>query len=479
MKLHVEPHDATGNAAESLAPRHVHLLGVAGSGMRALAQVLVSQGWLVSGCDLDAAALASLSVAGLNRQCGHAATHLDGVDLLVYSDAVPPDHCERRAAAQRQIEQLSYPAMLGRLTTGRHALAVAGTHGKSTTVAMAAAILSAAGLDPTVISGGTARASLSGDGSHGHDLLLVEACEYRRNFLHLNPHAAVITGIEPDHFDCYDTPSAVEAAFALFAARVSADGAIIARCDCPPTQRAVAAAAAPVTTFGLNGAAHWQAAHVRCRQGRYAFDLVHFDRRLDRVYLRVPGRHNVLNALAAAALASQSGADVPAVKRGLERFSGLQRRLEHVARRAGVDYWDDYAHHPTEVAAALSTLRQMYPRATVYCIFQPHQIRRTSALLDEFAQSLQNADIVGVTGVFPAREPLATPDELTAAALRLASCVRSLGTGVVPSQDLEMIWNRVTALAAPGDVVVTIGAGDIRKRCDGFDDRAGKFCTAG
>jgi UDP-N-acetylmuramate--alanine ligase len=370
--------------------------------------------------------------------------------------------------------------MIGLLMKGRHGLAIAGTHGKSTTTAMAAEILSAAGCDPTVIYGAVpcrecdritpalTPCPLRAPCTHGHgrgELVLVEACEFQQNFLNLCPHDAVILNIEPDHFDCYETGDELEAAFARFAALLPADGRLIIPAADLAVRRAAASAACRIETFGWHQLAdhspapNWSAANARNDCGHYGFDLLRCGEELGRIELSVYGRHNVLNALAAAALTAGCGASADAIIRGLSRFCGLRRRLEPLGAVGGISFWDDYAHHPSAISTTLQTLREAAPGARIWCLFQPHQALRTARLLDELAFSLQNAERVLIADIFRAREGPPKTGEVTAG--DLAERTRALGQDVpglhAPVDIQQFLQTRLT----PGDVLVVMGAGDI------------------
>ena len=469
--------------------RRAHLVGVAGSGMRALADVLLGRGWQLSGSDMAIGSVGHLAGAGIRLHEGHSAAYLPpNSELLIYSDAVPPANPELRRASQLGIPACSYFEMLGRLTSAGHALAVAGTHGKSTTTAMAAEILVRSGRDPTVFCGAAASGQSSGGRSGGGELALIEACEYRANFLHLRPRQAVILGIEPDHFDCFRTPEELEAAFVRFARLLPEDGLLLARHDCPTSRRVAARTACRVETFGIGGRADWSARGLLSRRGRYEFDVFRHGRLFCQVNLQFPGRHNVLNALAAAALAAASGVSPEQISRALCGFRGLHRRLELLGTWRGVQLVDDYAHHPTEVAATLATLRQMFPGRRLWCVFQPHQVSRTERLLDELAESLQNADRVMVAEIFRAREGPPRDGEVTAADLsrRAREVSATTAPGSPPTRveipgiyAIEEISRLLETRLAPGDVLVSMGAGDIRRVYDGFFDRLREDRSAG
>lgn len=443
-----------------------HLIGIGGSGMRSLAVVLRGREWRIGGSDSDPHAAQELSRRGMHVAAGHSARHLPPTtDVVIYSDAVPVHNPERRRAAELGIPALSYAQMLGCLMRGCCGLAVAGTHGKSTTTLMTAQILIDAGLDPTVVAGATPLAKRSGGRAGQSEFVLVEACEYRRNFLHLRPQAAAILGIEPDHFDCYSSFVELEHAFAQFAAQLPPQGLLVARADCAATVRATRAANCRIETFGIAANADWQAVDLRSCRGRYRFWVQRHGERIAQIALRVAGRHNVLNALAAAALSLAAGADGRAIEHGLNRFRGVRRRLEVLGLRDGAVLIDDYAHHPTEVTAALSAVREMYPRRRLWLVFQPHQVSRTAHLLDEFAASLQNADKIVVADIVRARERQ-TSGEITAS--DLAARVRLLGGDVDAVHSPEEIVNHLGERLAPDDVLITMGAGNIRNVCDGL-----------
>lgn len=439
--------------------RRAHLVGIAGSGMRAMAEALLGWGWKLSGSDLHLDGVHPLGALGAHLCQGHAAEHVPAAaELVLFSDAIPADNPELLRAAELGIPTMSYFQMLGRLSAGRRTLAIAGTHGKSTTTGMAAHLLIEAGCDPTVFCGAAPLGKTSGGRAGQSDLLLIEACEYRANFLHLRPRHALILGIEPDHFDCFDSPQQLQRAFVRFAASVPADGLVLARHDCSSTRRVIVGLTCRVETLGLDPDADWSAENLVEESGLFRFGIRHQGRKVCDVRLRVPGRHNVLNALAAAALACENGLSGQQVAAGLAGFPGLHRRLEMRGVWRGVTLIDDYAHHPTEVAAALAAVHGMFPRRRVWCVFQPHQVSRTERLLDELAASLQNADKVLVSEIFRAREGGPRPGEVTAA--DLARRARAGGVEVLPARTDEEIRRTLETQVASGDVLIVMGAGD-------------------
>lgn len=459
----------------SSGARRAHLVGIAGAGMRSLASLLQSQGWQTSGSDMSADVP---QLAGCRIACGHSAETIDpSVELVVHSTAVPANNPELVRARELRLDVVSYPQMLGRLMQSRTGVAIAGTHGKSTTTAMTAEILSAAGMDPTYIYG--AEPVTGGTGGHAGAgaWMLAEACEYQANFCELSPQMAAILGIERDHFDCFATSADVEQAFGQFLTRLPSDGLIVANADCAVTRRVVAGAACPSESFGLKPSATWRAVALTERRGYYAFTLRCRGRRVCEINLSVPGRHNVHNALAAAALASHCGASALAIQAGLARFAGLRRRLEVLQSAPGPAIVDDYAHHPTEVSAALTTVRQMFPAHRIVCVFQPHQASRTQALADEFARSLLAADTILLTDVFRAREGQPKPGEFTAA--DLAKRLQSLTKRPIELAKSGEIHDHLRTALGAGDVLVTLGAGDIGKVAHGVGQGLRRFRQAG
>lgn len=449
--------------------RRAHLVGVGGAGMRALADVLDEAGWQVSGSDESANALARATFRGRPApwQQGHGTAEIDDeLDLVVHSDAVPTDNLELERARQLGVKTLNYPQAIGQLMQSRTGVAIAGTHGKSTTTALAGEILTRAGMDPTMLVGAAPIGADSGGRYGASRWMLAEACEYRSNFLQLRPEMAAILNIEPDHFDCFATPAELEAAFASFAGQIADSGLLLSRAECATAARVAEQANCSRETFGFSSQATWQATALQERQGYYAFEIRCRQRLVCHTRLSIPGRHNVANALAAAALASHCGASATAIRQGLEEFPGLKRRLQLLGEVHGVAIVDDYAHHPTEVAASLTAVRQMYPDRRLWCVFQPHQASRLTHLLEEFANSLHSAassqnqrvaDKIIIADIYRARET--TTGGVTAG--DLAARVADLGGDVLQLASAAEIRNHLQKSLLPGDVLITMGAGDI------------------
>ena len=461
-----------------LAPAagRIHMIGAGGAGMRALASVLHGQGHGLSGSDLAPLhPLADLFQRGM--AVGHYAENIfPDTQLVIYSPAIASSNCELRQARAAGIPVIGYPEMLGRLMRHRTGIAVAGTHGKSTMTAMMADILQQAGCNATVVMGATPLNRLSGGWAGSDRVTLVEACEYRRSFLQLQPRLAAVLNIERDHFDYFRNWSDLKHAFRQFVDLVPAAGCVVANADCLTTRRIAGQHTGRVVTFGLRNAADWRATDLAHQRGLFGFNIAKRGSKLCRVQLGVPGLHNVQNALAAAALAGELGIGARPIAGGLESFAGLSRRLEALGTWRGVTVIDDFAHHPTEITAAIAAVRQMHGGRRICCVFQPHQLSRTRHLLDELAASLQNADLLVVADVFCARERLDCRATIMAAALALK--IRQGGGACLDQHNPEAIAERLPVLLAPGDVLLTLGAGDIRKVSERVIDRLRRDRTA-
>ena len=440
-----------------------HLVGICGSGMQALAELLSGMGWRVSGSDQQATGevIKAQARCGQIIRPGHRATHVPRhADVLVYSQAIGMGNVERKQAKRLGIPQLSYSQMLGRLMSDRVGVSIAGTHGKSTTTAMMASLLDSAGLSPSAVVGARlidrGHSGWAGDG----ELLVVESCEYRRSFLDLAPRLAVITGIEPDHFDCYGSLDEAVDAYAAFAASIESSGLLLVAEDCASAAIAARRATARVKTYGRSPASDWCAAEIRRTDWGSRFRLLDRGRFLCEITVPVPGRHNVDNALAAAAMACELGVDLERVREGLAEYAGIRRRFERIGSWRGVTVVDDYAHHPTAVRATLETARETFGERRLCCAFQPHQVSRTVELFDEFVSSLSVADLVLVLPVFAARE-----DDTRSASVsrKLVERIERSGRGsrcrFVPS--LDRLVATLDDETRRGDVLITMGAGDI------------------
>lgn len=457
-----------------------HLVGIGGAGMKALAELLVGLGWKVTGSDSRAShTLERMREQGLRVFTGHDDACLPQVvDVVAYSPAVGPENLERSEATRRNIPQYALPAMLGALMTDRVGVAVTGTHGKSTTSAMVATVLRRAGREPSAAFG----AELCGSGRSGwagrSELLIVEGCEYRRSFLSLRPKHAIVLNVEADHFDCYADVAAVEQAFDEFASLLPADGMLVARGDCTTTMRAVSRASARIVTFGNAETGDYWAGDLRQAEGGTRFRLFCRGEYLAQITLRIPGLHNVMNAVAAAAMCQELGVSPHDLREGLWDFRGVKRRFETVGSWRGRLLIDDYAHHPTAVRAVIDAARREYPGRKIWCAFQPHQVSRTVALQSDFTTSLALADGVIIVPIYAARETgivgspaEAQPQVADDVASNLADAVAAAGTPARYLPSLDLLAEAVDHDTRPGDVLVTMGAGDIDRVHDEFSRR--------
>ena len=464
-------------------PTHIHFLGIAGIGVSALAQIAQARGIRVSGSDPNADPAANLAVerlhaGGATLYRDHKAGNLAAdVDLVVASAAIAEDNPEVRAAHARGVRVVSRADFLGELMAAHHGpkIAVAGTHGKTTTTGMLGVLLQNAGLDPTVFVGGEV-AELGGNVRVGsaEGPFVAEACEAYDSFLSLKPDIAVLTNVEADHLDHYGTAERVQAAFVRFLQNVRPGGTIVACAD-DPGAREVLGRFLPTAsvTYGLTDATAQMQAHSLQLDTHTAFtwgsddaDSAH-DTRL---ILNVPGRHNVLNALAAATVATLLHVPVAAIADGLRAFHGATRRQEILGAAAmeggDVIVMDDYAHHPTEIRATLDALRGAYPQRRLIAIFQPHLYSRTRDFLAPFAEALALADALIVTDIYAARE---TPIEGVRASDIVNLAVKhNPNAPMLFLPDKADIPSMLAALVRPGDLTVFLGAGDIRIQGETF-----------
>ncbi len=437
---------------------HVHFVGIGGIGMSGIARVLLEEGYRVSGSDLRASPLTE-TLVGLGGTVyeGHAAKNIAGADLVVVSSAVPPHNPEVLAAQESRIPVVGRAQILGQIMEGRYGVAVAGTHGKTTTSAMIALILERAGFDPTIIVGGVIPELGSNAKAGKGKYLVLEADEYQRTFLGLSPSVAVVTNIEMDHPDYFRDLEDIYQAYLEFVKLVPQEGEIFLCADDPMGQRLEEEPhLAEITTYGLGLRARWRAADLAANAaGGSEFRVLASGRPRGEFNLRIPGRHNVKNGLAALAVSDYLGINLMEAGKTLAQFRGVERRFEVKGEATGVMVIDDYAHHPTEIKATLAAARERYPERRVWAIFQPHTYSRTKALWSEFATSFGDADQVVVTDIYPARES----DDLGVNAQELVAAMSHPGVhyaGTLPNV-VTMLCQQLRG----GDLLITLGAGDI------------------
>jgi len=437
-------------------PRPIHFVGIAGAGMSALAELFIRRGARVTGCDAHTEGAADLVRLGI-PVTGHDPSHAEHSRALVVTSAMPKDHPELVRARELGVPVIRRAEALGEATAGRELIAIAGTHGKTTTTVMATAALDAVGRAPTGIAGG--RVSLwEGNMKQGSDrLFVVEADEYDRSFLALTPTVAVINNIEADHLDIYEDLADIKRTFAQFArgARV-----IVLCADDAGANSMATPSTTEVIRFGIDSSdARVVAKDLVVSPTGSTFRVLFDDDDLGPVELKIPGRHNVLNALAAISAGLAVGATVPEMAKGLASYSGVERRFQKLGEARGVVVIDDYAHNPSKVQAALSTARVAYPDRRLVAAFQPHLYSRTRDFAREFGASLATADAVYLTEIYPAREQ---PMPGVSSGL-IADALKDAGGALAWRGDRDSLADTLARDVRSGDVVVMIGAGDITK----------------
>ncbi len=449
----------------------VHMIGIGGSGMMGAAALLHDMGSRVSGSDQGVFdGLGSLVQRGVRVSIGHRKSQLDAdVELVVVSAAVPSSNPELRAAAGRGIPVIQYAELLGALMALREGVAIAGTHGKSTTTAMTAHLFREAGLSPSFVigarSGQLGGSSGLGRGSH----FIVESCEFNRSFLQFRPRFAAVLNIEPDHLDCYHDLEEIITAFSAFCRNVDSEGLLAVNADDPLARRAAGSARCEVQTFGFSDDADWRARSLSSDRGRFSFEALFHGTPMFFGRLAVPGRYNVVNALAAIALTHRAGGDLNTLAEALPSFSGVDRRLTWRGEGNGVTILDDYAHHPTEIRVTIEAARSRYEPKRTWIVFQPHQASRTRYFMTQFAESFGLADEVIVPNVYCAREK----DESGGrnGAEELVARIRGCGGHATYMETFSEVTDHLCSHLTPGDMVMTMGAGDVWKIADELVDR--------
>ncbi len=436
--------------------RPVHFMGIGGAGMSALALLARRRGVVLSGCDNDPSGAADLIELGVPVVQGHGAAHVQGCRAVVVTAAVPADHPELAAARAAGIPVVPRKDALAALCAGRETVAVSGTHGKTTTTVMTTEALMQAGLDPTGLAGGRV-SSWGGNARVGGDgLFVVEADEYDQAFLALAPTVAIVNNVEADHLECYGSLESLETAFVTFAARARV---AIVGIDDPGAARIAARLGDRVMRFGLGAEADARIHDISQRPDRTHARVRFRDGGEIGLTLHVPGLHNLRNAVAALLAVDALGGDLEAAVTALARFRGVGRRFDRVGTAGGVDVIDDYAHHPTELVATLEAARQAFPGRRLVAVFQPHLYSRTELHGDAMGIALAAADLAVVTEIYAAREqPVAG-----ISGRRVADAARAAGGTAHFEGDRAGLGRAVATHLRVGDVVLTLGAGDITR----------------
>ncbi|MFL5578979.1 MAG: UDP-N-acetylmuramate--L-alanine ligase [Gemmatimonadaceae bacterium] len=438
--------------------RPVHFVGIAGAGMSALAELFVRRGVRVTGCDAHPGSADDLRRLGIAVADGHDPAHVEGARALVVTSAVRREHPELARARELGLDVVRRAEALGEAVSGGELVAVAGTHGKTTTTVMTTEALAGAGLDPTGVAGGRVRAWGGNLRGGGERVFVAEADEYDRSFLALSPTVAVVTNVEADHLDIYDDLEDIRRAFAQF---VRGARYVVLCADDPGANALSTPASAEVIRYGIGDApdARLRATGVRLEAGGARFDVVYDGERLGALQLRVPGDHNVRNALAAVGAGIALGQKLDALRPGLEAFGGVERRFERLGEARGVTVVDDYAHHPTEIRATLAAAREAFPGRRLVAAFQPHLFSRTRDFAGDFGSALAGADVVYLTEIYPSREqpiPGVTAELVADAAARAGRAPAWRGAR-------DRLADALASAARDGDVVLTLGAGDITR----------------
>lgn len=443
-------------------PERVHFIGIGGISMSGLAEILLDRGFLVSGSDLHKTELTEeLEKKGISVEYGQRASNLaEGIQVVVYTAAVHPDNPEFQAAKEKNIPMLSRAELLGEIMRNyRQAVNISGTHGKTTTTSMLTEILLAANAEPTVSIGGILP-SIGGNIRIGSSSLFVtEACEYTNSFLSFFPTMEIILNIEADHLDFFKDLEDIRHSFRLFAEKLDQNGVLIINHEIERLEEITGNLPCRVVTFGKDKNSRYCAEKVTYDNWACASYTLFIDgEESGEIVLGVPGRHNVGNSLAAIAAARELGISIEDIQKGLLHFTGTNRRFERKGEIGGVTIIDDYAHHPQEIAATLETAKH-YPHRRLWCVFQPHTYSRTAALLDDFAQALLAADEVILADIYAAREQ----NVIGISSNHLAQKMEKNGGRVHYIPSFDEIETFILKNCVPGDLLITMGAGDIVK----------------
>jgi UDP-N-acetylmuramate--alanine ligase len=446
--------------------KKVHFVGIGGIGMSGIAEILLNQGFEVSGSDKSLSEVTDrLESLGIKVYEGHSTDHLKDADVLVYSSAVHTDNPEVKAAIERKIPVIKRAEMLAETMRMKYGIGIAGTHGKTTTTSMVGLTLTEGGIDPTIIVGG----KLSGLGGTNARLgngefIVVEADEFDRTFLKLTPTIAALTTLESEHLDTYKDLEDIKSAFIEFANKVPFYGFVTLCLDEPALQDIVPFINKKIISYGLTTQADVRATDIIADRFNTTYKVKYFGKELGTISLKIPGKHNVLNSLVAVVIGKELGVNFNTIKKALESFTGVYRRFE-VKYNKEVLVVDDYAHHPTETSATLKGIRDGWKNRRLVAVFQPHLYSRTRDFYQEFGHSFLNSDVFICTDVYPARE---LPIEGVSGEM-IANATKKFGHKnvkyVADKKDVTSVLNKIKE---DGDIIVTMGAGDIWKYGEEF-----------
>jgi UDP-N-acetylmuramate--alanine ligase len=479
------------DGAVGVEGKRFHFIGAGGIGMSGLAKLLISRRATVTGSDQTASGtVEALCRLGADIKIGHSANNLSAdTDAVIISAAITEDNPELKLAREKKLKIYKYAEMLGILCSCYEPIAVAGTHGKSTTAGWLVYLLKQAGLDPSFIIGAEITELRSSSGVGEGKYFVAEACEYDRSFLNLRPKITCILNIEADHLDYYKNETEIIEAFGQFARGIKPDGVLIANGQDPNVAEVIRSAFAGrrsyggvgqlpagrhCETFGLDENCNFYAKNLVLNEGLYSFDVYHNGRLLGPARITLPGSHNILNALAVVAMAVGAGLSAQRILELLPSFTGVDRRLMLKDQIGKITILDDYAHHPTEIRASLAAIRQRYQPRRIWCVFQPHQYSRTRFLLDDFAQSFKFADITIVPEIYFVRDSGSAKKQINSQVL--VDRIQANGAQAMFIDDFGQICDYLKSNVAAGELVVTMGAGDIWKVADEYIQWLRKNC---
>lgn len=448
--------------------RHIHMVGIGGIGMSGMAEILLQKGYAVTGSDASKGeTINRLKELGAKIHIGHDEKNIEGADVVVFTSAVKADeNLETKAAMEAGIPVIKRAEMLAELMRMKYGVGIAGTHGKTTTTTMVGHVIQDGGFDPTIIVGGKVHSFSETNAVVGKgDIIIVEADEFDRTFLRLTPSLALITNIEAEHLDIYDNLEDVKDAFVEFANKVPFYGAVVLCLDDANVRSIIPQLERRTITYGLTPQAKIRARNIEVNQFTSTFAVLNEGDELGDITLKAPGKHNVKNALAAIAAGLELNIDFEQIKSGLERFEGVFRRFQLKADIDNVMVIDDYAHHPTEVQATLKAARNGWKDRRIVAVFQPHLYSRTQDLYQNFGSSFFDAEVCVITDVYPSREE---PIEGVNGKL-IADSAKEYGHRQVHYvEDKKELPARLSEIVQAGDVIITMGAGDIYKYGEAF-----------
>jgi len=445
---------------------HIHFVGIGGIGMSGIAELLLNLGYKVSGSDVKSSDITDrLKTLGGAIFKGHAAENIKGADVVVISSAIDPDNPEVQAAGQSSIPVIPRAEMLAELMRLKYSIAIAGAHGKTSTTSIVASVLAEGGLDPTVVIGGKLKSIGSNAVLGEGDFIVAEADESDGSFLKFSPTIAVVTNIDKEHLDFYADLDAIKTVFLNFLDRIPFYGLAVLCLDNEPIQDLIPRMKKRYTTYGMTSQADFQIRDVEFGQQKSRFDIYHRGNKMGMINLNLPGIHNVYNATASIAVGVELNIAFDQIKRALETVEGVQRRLEIKGESNGVTVIDDYGHHPTEIKVTLETIEENWPNRRKVVVFQPHRYSRTRALFDEFSRAFYQSDVLVVLPIYAASEKKI--EGVTSQ--NLCEEIKAHGhKEVIHADGFKAALSHLKQTLQPGDVLLTLGAGDVWKVGDMF-----------